>query len=68
MQNHYPLWKNLLVLIVFVVGIIYALPNLYGDDPSVQVSSTRTAQLAQEQANKVEAAIKTAGFLSLIHI
>jgi len=62
MQNHYPLWKNLLVLIVFVVGIIYALPNLYGDDPSVQVSSTRSAQLAQEQANKVEAAIKTAGF------
>ncbi|MGZ8159755.1 MAG: protein translocase subunit SecD [Methylobacter sp.] len=62
MQNHYPLWKNLLVLIVFAVGIIYALPNLYGDDPSVQVSSTRTAKLAQEQANQVESAIKTAGF------
>lgn len=62
MQNHYPLWKNLLVLIVFAVGIIYALPNLYGDDPSVQVSATRTAKLAQEQANQVESAIKTAGF------
>jgi preprotein translocase subunit SecD len=62
MQNHYPLWKNLLVLIVFAVGIIYALPNLYGDDPSVQVSSTRSAKLAQEQANQVESAIKAAGF------
>ena len=62
MQNHYPLWKNLLVLIVFAVGIIYALPNLYGDDPSVQVSSTHPAKLVQEQANKVESAIKTAGF------
>ncbi|MDP1772731.1 MAG: protein translocase subunit SecD [Methylobacter sp.] len=62
MQNHYPLWKNLLVLIVFAVGIIYALPNLYGDDPSVQVSSTHPAKLVQEQANKIESAIKTAGF------
>jgi len=62
MQNHYPLWKNLLILIVFAVSTIYALPNLYGDDPSVQVSSTRAAKLTQEQANQVESAIKTAGF------
>jgi preprotein translocase subunit SecD len=62
MQNHYPLWKNLLVLIIFAVGIIYALPNLYGDDPSVQVSSTHPAKLTQDQANQVESAIKTAGF------
>lgn len=62
MQNSFPLWKNILVLIVFVVGIIYALPNLYGDDPSVQVSSTRPAKLAQEQANQIESAIKAAGF------
>ena len=62
MQNHYPLWKNLLVLIVFVVSAIYALPNLYGDDPSVQVASTRPAKLTQEQANQVESTIKAAGF------
>ncbi|MGZ5052114.1 MAG: protein translocase subunit SecD [Methylobacter sp.] len=61
MQNHYPLWKNLLVLIVFVVSTIYALPNLYGDDPSVQVASTRTTKLAQEQANKIESDLKAAG-------
>ncbi len=62
MQNHFPLWKNLLVLIVFAVGIIYALPNLYGDDPSVQVSSTGPAKLVQDQANKIEAEFKTGGF------
>ncbi|MGZ8928711.1 MAG: protein translocase subunit SecD [Methylobacter sp.] len=61
MQNHYPLWKNLLVLIVFAVSTIYALPNLYGDDPSIQVASTRPAKLTQEQANQVESTIKTAG-------
>lgn len=61
MQNYYPLWKNLLVLIIFAIGIIYALPNLYGDDPSVQVS-THSNKLAQEQANQIESVIKTAGF------
>jgi preprotein translocase subunit SecD len=62
MQNHYPLWKNLLVLIIFVVAAIYALPNLYGDDPSVQVASTRSAKLVQEQAGKIESNLKGAGF------
>jgi preprotein translocase subunit SecD len=61
MQNQYPLWKNLLVLIIFVVSTIYALPNLYGDDPSVQVASTRSAKLAQEQANKIESDLNASG-------
>ncbi|MDD5410954.1 MAG: protein translocase subunit SecD, partial [Methylobacter sp.] len=55
------LWKNLLVLIIFIIGIVYALPNLYGDDPSVQVSSAHAAKLMQEQANQVESVIKAAG-------
>ena len=61
MQNHFPLWKNLLVLIVFGIGIIYSLPNLYGDDPSVQVSSTQTAPIGQDRANQIESDIKTLG-------
>jgi len=61
MQNHFPLWKNLLILLVFIIGIIYSLPNLYGDDPSVQVSSTQAITLGQEQANRIESEIKTAG-------
>lgn len=61
MQNHFPLWKNILVLIVFVIGTLYALPNLYGDDPSVQVSPVRESKLDQAQADKIEAQIKAAG-------
>ena len=38
MLNHYPLWKNLLLLSVLLIAIIYALPNLYPEDPSVQIS------------------------------
>ncbi len=61
MQNHFPLWKNLLVLIIFIFGLIYSLPNLYGEDPSVQVSSPQTAKLGQEQANRIESEIKATG-------
>ncbi len=61
MQNHFPVWKNILVLLVFSIGIIYSLPNLYGDDPSVQVSSTIATAISQEQANQVDADIKAMG-------
>lgn len=60
MQNTYPLWKNILVLLIFAVSLVYSLPNLYGDDPSVQVSST-TSKLEQKQADDIQAAIKEAG-------
>ncbi|MEE9342281.1 MAG: protein translocase subunit SecD [Gammaproteobacteria bacterium] len=37
-MNHYPGWKYLLIALVVFVGAIYALPNLYGEDPAVQVA------------------------------
>jgi len=36
--NHYPLWKNLLILLVVFFSIIYAVPNLYKPDPAIQIS------------------------------
>ncbi|MWJ27250.1 protein translocase subunit SecD [Halomonas sp. ZH2S] len=39
MLNRYPLWKYLLILVILVTGLIYSLPNLYPEDPAVQVSS-----------------------------
>lgn len=38
MYNRYPLWKNLLVVVLVALGIIYAAPNLYPPDPAVQIS------------------------------
>ncbi|MDT8406897.1 MAG: protein translocase subunit SecD [Methylococcales bacterium] len=38
MQNRFPWWKNLLIIVVLAVAALYALPNLFGDDPAVQVS------------------------------
>ncbi|HEX5055189.1 MAG TPA: protein translocase subunit SecD, partial [Gammaproteobacteria bacterium] len=37
--NRYPLWKYLFILAVILIGAIYAAPNLYGEDPAVQVSA-----------------------------
>jgi len=39
--NKYPLWKTLMVVFIIAFGALYALPNLYGEDPAVQVSGKR---------------------------
>ena len=55
MQNRYPLWKNILLVVLLIIGLIYGAPNLYGDDPSVQISATGTAilnTLTLEEAKK----------------
>ncbi len=59
-MNHYPLWKNLLIVAVIVIGGLFALPNLFGDDPAVQVSAERNAPVDLELMAKVEDALKTA--------
>ena len=38
MLNKFPLWKNILVALIVTLGFVYALPNLYRDDPAVQIS------------------------------
>ena len=38
-MNQYPLWKNILVLVIVVIGTVFALPNLYDDDFAIQISS-----------------------------
>ncbi len=39
MMNQYPAWKYALIILVLIVGAIYAMPNLYPNDPAVQISS-----------------------------
>ena len=40
-MNQYPAWKYLLISLVLLVGLVYALPNLFGEDPALQVTSAR---------------------------
>ncbi len=59
-MNRYPLWKYLLLLAALAVGVVYALPNLYGEDPALQISSTRG--LVDERVRaEVERTLKEAG-------
>lgn len=44
-MNQYPGWKYVLILAVLAVGVLYALPNLYGEDPALQITSTRGLDL-----------------------
>ena len=39
--NQYPWWKYLLIGLVMLWGLIFALPNLFGEDPAVQISGAR---------------------------
>jgi len=41
-MNRYPLWKYLTVLVALVLGLLYTLPNLFGESPAVQISSAKT--------------------------
>ena len=56
MLNQYPLWKYILLVVVLLFTSIYALPNLYGEDPAVQISH-RTKSLTEEDKLAVEQAI-----------
>ena len=53
-MNKFPAWKYALLIVALGLGAIYALPNLFGDDPSVQISSTRGFELPAEFAGEVE--------------
>ena len=59
MINQYPLWKYLLLVVVLVVGGIYATPNLYGEDPSVLVS-LRNKTVDEATKVKVDELLKNA--------
>ncbi len=55
MINQYPWWKNLLIVAAMAIGALYALPNLYGEDPAVQISSIRGAAVNQATIDDVRA-------------
>src|SRR6266852_2314855 len=60
MPNQYPLWKYSLILVIVVLGVIYSLPNLYGEDPAIQVSATRTTHVDAGTLSQIEGILKRA--------
>ena len=64
-MNRYPVWKYAILVIVLVVGILYTLPNFFGEAPAVQVSSAKaTIKVDAAVQQRVEDALKAAGVTS----
>jgi preprotein translocase subunit SecD len=60
-MNQYPLWKYLLIFVALVLGVVYALPNLYGESPAVQIMPVRTGlNVDAALLQRVDTALKTA--------
>ena len=57
-MNHYPMWKNVLVIAVIFLGGFFAMPNLYDKDAAVQVSAGRYGKVDLALMSKVESALK----------
>ncbi|QSL93612.1 protein translocase subunit SecD [Ectopseudomonas toyotomiensis] len=62
MLNKYPLWKYLLILSVLAIGLVYSIPNLYPDDPAVQISGASSAlSIEQTDVDRASKALQDAG-------
>ncbi|MDT7524145.1 protein translocase subunit SecD [Rhodoferax sp. TBRC 17198] len=61
-MNRYPVWKYAIILVALVVSGLYALPNLFGEAPAVQVSTAKSSvKVDAATLAKVEQALKSAG-------
>jgi len=59
-MNRYPLWKNLLVIAVVLFGVIFAMPNIFGDAPAVQITRVDSNKLAPAALDRAVDALKKA--------
>ena len=61
-MNRYPLWKYIVVAVAIVLGLLYTLPNLYGEAPAVQISSVKaTVKVDTKLMQRVEETLRGAG-------
>lgn len=61
LPNQYPLWKYLLLLVILAVAFLYAAPNLYGDDPAIEIATDNTIVLDSGLAARTEAILQQKG-------
>ena len=59
-MNRYAAWKYILILVIIVISVVYALPNLYGSDPALQITSSRGTEINELTELQVNAALTTA--------
>ncbi len=60
-MNRYPLWKNMLVVVAILFAALYALPNLFGQDPSIEISSSGKSEITQGSLTQFKSLIEGDG-------
>ena len=60
-MNRYPAWKNILVVAVIVFGTLLALPNIYGEDPALQVAPAKREPMGELGLNRARGFLEEAG-------
>lgn len=53
-MNRYPLWKNVLVVVVMALGLLVALPNVFGEDPAIQISREKGAGYTEGEVQEIK--------------
>ena len=56
-MNRYAAWKYILILIIIIISLVYSLPNLYGSDPALQITSSRGTEINELTELQVNAAL-----------
>jgi preprotein translocase subunit SecD len=60
-MNQYPLWKNLLILGVILGSLLLAVPNLFSQDPSIEITAARGSEVTEASIGEVRAVLENAG-------
>lgn len=60
MQNRYPLWQNILLVVALVIALVYASPNLFGEDPAVQISGTGNTIVSNDTLAQIKETLANA--------
>ncbi|MBB1318310.1 protein translocase subunit SecD [Shewanella sp. SR43-4] len=61
MLNKYPMWKNIMVMLIIAIGSFYAIPNLFGEDHAVQIVATRGAEVTASTQTTVVDLLESQG-------
>ncbi|QTX20516.1 protein translocase subunit SecD [Comamonas aquatica] len=60
-MNRYPVWKYAILVVALLIGVIYTLPNFFGEAPAVQVSSAKsTVKVDEGVLARVQSALQAA--------
>ena len=64
-MNRYPAWKYVVIVVALAIGLIYALPNVFGDAPAVQVTSGKaTVKVDASMMTRIDGLLKQANIVT----